>query len=780
MTSDITKRVRPEDARLLMGRGKFVDDIHLDRMVAGCFVRSTRSHANIVSIDASRALAAGALLVLVAQDLPFLNDRYAVRYWHPAIRGGLPKLLAVDRVRFVGEPIAFVVAQDRYTAEDMAGLVDVEYEELPAVGSVAAALQPDQPLLHDEWPGNIAASYRESCGDPIAALAKSPRRMSRSFSFARQAPLPLETRGCVADFDRERNCLTAWVSTQTHFNVRQNLAAMLRMPEDKVRVIAEDVGGGFGSKSRAYPEEIIAAFASKKLRRPVKWIEDRFEHLQATTHSRAIDIAIEVGYDETGRLHALTEQLTLDIGAYVFTSGIITTEVAAAQMAGPYKIPHALCDVRCVGTNKPPIGTYRGAGQPESAFPLECVLDQIAADVGISAAQVRQRNLVRPEDMPYYPGTSKAGTKIRFDSGDYPAVLRRAVERSGYHEEVETLAGSEVAAWGLACGVETAGLVSGESAHIRVDTNGEVIVRSGMTTQGQGHRAAYARVCADVLGVDLDAVTVQMGDTALVPFGRGAFGTRGTVIGANAVAGAAGKLREKILRHASILLQSNVDGLSLVAGRIRRADGRMAALSLGNIAASVLPGGPLFEGAAALEQEYVYSDSSMTFGFGVQAIRAAVDLRTGIFRILDFYLVHDAGVVIDEGLLRGQLIGGAVEGIGGATLSELLYGDDGQLLTGSLADYLVMTSTCAPPIRVDHYAKPATTTPLGVRGAGEGSVIPTAPALVNALMRALGTASADCCRVPIKPETIFRIRRKSTERTVQASAGAVQCDRSAT
>lgn len=752
--------IRPENARLLLGRGKFVDDIHLDHMLAGCFVRSSRAHAEIRSIDTSGALAAGALLVLVANDLPFLRDKYAVRYWHPAIRGGLPTMLAADRVRYVGEPIAFVVAANRYLAEDYAALVDVDYADLPAIGTVALAQDPAQLPLHDEWPGNIAASYRQATGDVTAAMAASPRRLSRSFSFARQAPLPLETRGCVADFDVEQNALTLWLSTQTHFNARQNLAAMLRMPEDKIRVVADDVGGGFGSKSRAYPEEVITAFASRRLRRPVKWIEDRFEHLQATTHSRAIDIDVEIGFDETGRVHVLSERLRLDIGAYVFTSGIITTEVASAQMAGPYKILNTACDVLCVGTNKPPIGTYRGAGQPEAALPLECMLDLVASDLGMSSVAVRERNLVAPADMPYYPGTSKAGSRICFDSGDYPSILRQAVERSGYHETIETLETGEVAAWGLACGVETAGLVSGESAQIRIDPSGSVIVRSGMTTQGQGHRTAYAKVCANTLGVSFNAVTVQMGDTALVPFGRGAFGTRGTVIGANAVAGAALKIREKVLSLAATLLQSDAKDLSLSDGRIMQR-GRATDLWLRDIATSAAPGGSLFDGAMALQQDYIFSDNAMTFGFGTQALRVAVDRRTGTFRIIDFYLIHDAGVVIDEGLLRGQLIGGAIEGVGGAMLSELVYGDDGQLLTGSLADYLVMTSTCAPTIRVDHYSGHANTTPLGVRGAGEGAVIPTAPALATALARAMGAKPGDCSRVPIKPETLFHLRRGS-------------------
>ena len=752
--------------RLLTGKARFVDDVHLDRMVTGAFVRSTRAHAEIVGIDPAGALSQGALLVLTAQDLPFVDRPYVVRYWHASIRGRPPKLLATERVRFVGEAVAFVVARDRYEAEDLAALVDVEYRDLPAVATIEAAVQPDAPQLHAEWIGNIAATYGHDQGDMPGALLRSRRRLKRTFRFARQAPLPLETRGCVADFDATRKSLTIWASTQTHYNLRQNLAALLDLPEFNIRVIAEDVGGGFGAKSRIYPEEIIVSFASRLLRRPVKWIEDRFENLQATTHSRAIDVEIEIGYDDAGRIDALSEEIKLDVGAYVFTSGIITTEVAAAQMSGPYKVPNLQCRVECIGTNKTPIGTYRGAGQPESAFPLECMLDLIAKDVGISAPEVRQRNLVQPRDMPYVPGTNKTGKTICLDSGDYPESLRRAVAGSGYSEIVGTSATGERAAWGLACGVETAGLVSGESASIRIDTSGRVTLRSGMTTQGQGHAVIYAQVCAESLGVDADRVFVQMGDTELVAFGRGAFGTRGTVIGANAVAGAAKRLAATILDRAAILLQCGSADLMIRSGTIWRS-GDETGLTIGEIARNTSPGGSLFSGQMALQEEFVYDNpDSMTFSFGAHVARIAVNLRTGFLRLLDYYVIHDAGRVLNPAMVEGQMIGGAADGIGGAMLSELRYSDDGQLMTGSLADYLVITAPELPRIRLDHFDTPARTNPLGVRGVGEGGVIPAAPAIINAVARIVAPNDVHGLEglftVPVKPDAVLRALRRGT------------------
>jgi carbon-monoxide dehydrogenase large subunit len=752
--------LRTEDERLLTGHARFTDDLHLDRMVQGVFIRSPMAHAEILRIDTAAALAAGALLVLTADDLPFLDRPYIVRYWHASIRNGMPKFLAKGRVRFVGEPVAFLVARDRYEAEDLAALVNVEYRALPALATVAAAMAPGAPRLHEEWTDNVAATFNHSQGDMPGALASSPRRLLRKFRFGRQVPLPIETRGCVVDYNGDRRSLTAWVSTQAHYNVRQNIASILDIPEYNVRVIAEDVGGGFGAKSRTYAEEIVISHASRVLRRPVKWIEDRFEHLQATTHSRAMETEIELGYDNDGRISALREKIVLDIGAYVFTSGIVTAEVAGGHISGPYKIPNIAFDVFCVGTNKTPVATYRGAGQPEAAFPLECMLDLVAKDVGISAAEVRQRNFVQPVDLPYFVGTPKGWTKLSFESGDFPGAFAQTLANSRYSETVETLSTGERAAWGLACSIESSGFVNYESAQVLIDSYGNVTVRSGMTSQGQGQITIYAQICAEVLGVDFAAVNVRLGDTDLIPFGRGAFATRGTVVGANAVAGATAKLRDKVLQHAGTLLQCGPESLAIAEGQIFR-DGAPTSLTIADIARAVAPGGPLYSGETALEAQFIHDiKGKLTLGFGAQAARVALDTRTGFFRILDYYAMHDAGRILHPVLMDGQMVGGAVDGIGGAMLSEIVYSDDGQLLTGSLADYLVITAAEAPRVRLDHYKTIPLTNPLGVRGVGEGGVIAAAPAITNALARIVAPKAIggedDLFVLPLKPEIVLR------------------------
>jgi carbon-monoxide dehydrogenase large subunit len=786
--------LRREDAPLLGGRARFVDNLHLDRMAHGVFIRSTMAHAEIVSIDASKALAAGALCVLTARDLAFNERPWVVRYWHPSIRNGMPRFLPHDRVRFVGEPVAFLAAASRYEAEDLAALVQIEYRPLPVLSTIEEALAEGAPQLHPEWTSNIAATFGHAQGNVRDALDGAVHRARRTFRFGRQTPLPLETRGIVADYDAERAGLTVWMSTQAHYNVRQNLATVLDLPEYQVRVVAEDVGGGFGAKSRAYAEEVVVSHASRVLRRPVKWIEDRFENLQATTHSRAIDVDLELACDGEGRFTALKALLTLDLGAYVFTSGVMTSEVAAAHIANAYRIPSVAIDVRCVGTNKTPVGTYRGAGQPEACFPVECLVEVLAKQMGVAAADLRRRNMVRPADLPFEPGTTLAGGKVRFESADFPRMLDAVIEASGYAETVETTPQGERCAWGLACGIEASGFVNFETALVRVDTLGNVTVLSGMTTQGQGQLTTYAQVCAEALGVDFERVRVRLGDTQLVPFGRGAFASRGAIFGANAVLGAAETLRGRILSHAAMLLQCEPAALTIRRGRIWRIardpekwepvfgrdhaqnknlgrdddskkvrpalDGEATDLDVAQIARAVAPGGPLFSGDAALEAQFVYkTDQPLTYGLTVHAAKIRLDRRTGFFRVIDYVVGHDAGRSLNAIIVEGQIVGGVADGIGGALFSELVYDGDGQLLTGSLADYLVGTAPEIPRIRLVHLETRPGTNPLGVRGIGEGGVIPAAAAIANALARAIDPTSTGfesaLFTLPLKPERVF-------------------------
>ncbi len=745
---------RREDERLLRGTARFVDDLHRSRMLHGVFIRSPYPHAEIRRVDGSAALAAGARLVLTADDLPFAQRSFVVRYWHKAIRGGTQPFLARGRVRYVGEPVALLVADDPYRAEDLAALVEVSYRPLAAVAGIGAARGDGAPALHETWTGNVAARFSFERGDAAAALARAERRVAHDASFARQVPLPLETRGTVADFDRAGGALTVWLSTQAHYNVRENLASLLELPESAVRVICEDVGGGFGAKSRCYGEEIVLAEASRLLGRPVKWIEDRRENMLATTHSRGIDVALELGLAGDGRFEALRATVALDVGAYVFTSGIATGELCGALIPGAYRIPDFFIEVLAVGTNKTPAATYRGAGQPEAALAIETLVDRAARALGMDAAALRRRNLVRPRDLPWQTGTAFGGTDFAFLGGDFGSLLDRVAAESGYSEAVEIRADGARLAWGLAGGVDVSGVVNFESARVRIDPSGDVSVHSGMNSQGQGQATTFAQIAAGALGVGLDRVSVALGDTALIPFGRGAFASRGAIMGGSAVLEASAALRRRALAAAALLLQDDAAGLDIAGGRIVRREGADTGLSLGEIARAVSPGGPLFDGGSGLEAETVWrADRPATMAFSVHAVRVAVDPETGAVAIADYVIGHDIGRALNPLIVRGQVAGGAVEGIANALLTEAVFSPDGQPLTLTLADYLAMTADGAPGLRLIEQETPSPTNPLGIRGVGESAAIAPPAAIWNAVARAVGWESA-AARIPLAPAAL--------------------------
>ena len=745
---------RKEDARLLRGRARFVDDVRLGRMLHGVFLRSPHPHAEIGMIDTSAALAAGGRLVLTADDLPFADRAFVVRYWHEAIRGGTQPFLARGRVRYVGEPVALVVADDPYRAEDLAGLVEIAYRPLDPVAGIEAAMAEGAPGLHDSWTQNVAARFSYERGDAGGALDRAARRVTHESRFARQIPLPLETRGAVADFDRSRGALTVRLSTQAHYNVRENLASLLDLPESAVRVICEDVGGGFGAKSRCYGEEIVLAEASRVLDRPVKWIEDRRENMLATTHSRGIDVTLELGLSEDGRFEALRATVALDTGAYVFTSGIATGELCGALIPGAYRIPDFSVEVLAVGTNKTPAATYRGAGQPEAALAIETLVDRAARAVGLDAAEIRRRNLVRPGDLPHATGTGFGGIAFEFLGGDFPALLDRVTDASGYDEAVETRSDGTRLAWGLAGGVDVSGVVNFESARVGIDPSGDVIVHSGMSSQGQGQATTFAQIAADALGADVDRVSVAMGDTALLAFGRGAFASRGAIMGGSAVLEAAGALRARTLEAAAQLLQDEAAGLDVVGGRIVRRNGGDTGLTLGGVARAVAPGGPLFDGGSGLEAETVWrADRPATLAFSVHAARVAVDPETGSVEVVDYTIGHDIGRALNPAIVKGQVAGGAAEGIANALLAGMIFAPDGQPLTLTLADYFVGTADGAPAPRLIERDTPSPTNPLGIRGVGESASIAPPAAIWNAVARAMGWDAAPA-RIPISPAAL--------------------------
>jgi carbon-monoxide dehydrogenase large subunit len=715
-------------------------------------------------VDTAPALREGAALVLTSGDLPFAGRDLLARRWHPAIRGGTPPPLAGERARYAGEAVALVVAGDRYLAEDLAERVRVDYEPLPAVATPEAAVAHGAPVLHPAWAGNVAARLAQRVGDVAAALRHAPRRLARRFRFPRQLPLPLEPRGCLAEPGSPTGGLTLWASTQVAYHTRENLAALLGLDPAVVRVVAPDVGGGFGAKSRTYWEEILVAHAALRLGRTVRWTEDRIEHLVATTHGRDVTVDLEVGYAIDGRLVGARARAVVDVGAYIHGNGVITAEVVAAQLPGPYRLPHYAVEVQCVGTNKTPLATHRGAGQPEATFPLERMLDLVAWDLAIDPAEVRRRNLVPPDALPYAPGTVLAGSPVVYDSGDFPAVLDRAVALA--RQTAPSAERAAPAGWlvgtGLALGLEVTGVGGAESAHVSVDGTGRVEVRSGLTSQGQGHATVLAGLCAEILGVPADAVTVRLGDTALLPEGRGTFASRGAVAGASAVAAAALRVRARACRAAARLLEARAEDLVLAEGHVHPRGSPGRGLPLAEIARALGPGGALAGPAGrGLEAESLDEGPPLggTYALSAHVATVAVDPDTGVCRVLGYLVVHDVGRRLHATIVEGQVHGGVVEGLGGALLAEMRHDPEGQPLAGSLADYLVPTADGVPRIHTDHVETRPGTNRLGVRGVGEGGVIPVAAAVANAVSRALGPslpgAEALLCELPLRPERVL-------------------------
>jgi carbon-monoxide dehydrogenase large subunit len=746
---------RREDPPLLTGRGLFVADVARRGTLEACFVRSPHAHATIRAVDPGPAVAEGALLVLTAAELPFGDRALLPRRWHPAIRGGTPPPLARERVRYVGEPLALVVAADGYRARDLAERVRVVYAGAPAVVTPEAAREPGAPRIHETWAGNVAARLEQRVGDAAAALLAAPRRLRHRFRFPRQLPVPLEPRGCLAEPGTPAGGLTLWDSTQVTYHTRANLAALLDLPEALVRVVAPDVGGGFGAKSRTYWEEILVAHAAMRLGRPVRWIEGRLEHLTATTHSRDATVDLEVGYDRDGRLRAARCRAVVDVGAYVHGNGVITAEVLAAQLPGAYRLPDYDAEVLCVGTHKTPLATYRGTGQPEATLAMERMLDLIAKDLGLDPVGVRMRNLLHPAELPYRPGTVLAGAPVVLESGDFPAVLARAVELARERPPV-ALGPDEALGVGWALGLEVTGLGGPESARVRVGGDGRVEVSSGLTTQGQGQATTLARVCGEVLGVEPDAVAVRLGDTALLPTGKGSFASRGAVVGASAVAEAAARVRQRAVAEAARLLEASPGDLMSQGGRIHPRGSPARGVTLGEVVQGLGAAG------VALEAEVLFAPAALggTYALSAHVATVAVDRLTGACRVLDYAVVHDVGRRLHEAIVDGQVHGGVVEGLAGALLAEMVYDAEGQPLTGSLMDYPLASAALGPPIRIAHLEIRPATNPCGVRGVGEGGTIPVAAAVANAVSRALGEhlhgGEALLCTLPLTPERILR------------------------
>jgi aerobic carbon-monoxide dehydrogenase large subunit len=769
---------RREDKRLLTGRGQFIADFELPHMLHAVFVRSPLAHARIKAIDLSRAAAApGVVYALggpeLAQLLPPVPDtqlvlpsKWTTQVQHKFINPQQP-LLAHDKVRHVGEAVAVIVARDRYAAEDAAQLVELDLEPLPAVLDPESALSAASTIVHDRFNTNLIGGFTIAKGDVAKVMARTPHRLKRRFHHHRYAAMPMECRGVVSLHDPRTDSVTIWSSTQVVHWVRREAAAVLQLPEARIRCLALDVGGGFGVKGHVYPEDLLIPFLARRLGRPVKWVEDRREHLICSCHSRDQIHDVEVGFDGDGRILALRDSFLVDCGAWnPIGAGVVYN--TAAHLLGPYKVGALAVDARIAATNKTPNAPYRGAGRPEAAFAMERVVDLVAGELVLEPAEVRLRNMIRDDEMPYAMGMPyRDGQPIVYDGGDYPAALEKVLEAVGglpAFRERQRAARDDGRhlGLGLGCYVEGTGVGPFESALVRIDPSGKIFLSSGGCPQGQGMETIFAQVVADAWGVHPDDVVVMLADTAAISIGFGTLASRTTVTLSAAIHGASEKLRAKVFSIAANLLECATSDLELRNGRVGIVGVPGAEVTLAKVAQASRPGWDNGRPAgvdAGLEETYYFEPPTVTWSYAVHAAVVEVDAETGRVRIENYAVAHDCGVVVNPMLVEGQIVGGAVQGIGGALLETIAYNSEGQPLSTTLAEYMLPTAEEIPRLTLMHQHSPSPRNPFGVKGVGEGGPIAPPAVLANAIADALRPLNVEFNKTPIAPHQIVAAMR---------------------
>jgi carbon-monoxide dehydrogenase large subunit len=766
--------LRREDARLLGGKGQYVADLELPGMLHAAFVRSPVAHARIRSVDTSRAKQApGVGLVLggkeLQQALPPVRDNQLPLpgKWKSAIAHRIlnPRqpLLAVDKARHVGEALAVVVAESQLAAEDAAELVSVEYEDLPAIVDPQAALGAGSPLVHEPLKTNEIGWFSLRKGDAAKAFAAAPHRIERRFLHHRYAAMPMECRGVAAAYDLRTETYTVWSSTQVVHWVQRETATTLGVPDARVRCVALDVGGGFGVKGHVYPEDMLLPFLAKRAGRPVRWLESRREHLACSCHSRDQLHDAEIAFDGEGRILGLRDRFIVDCGAWN-PLGVAVVYNTAAHLPGPYRIPHLEIEARVAATNKVPNAPYRGAGRPEAAQVTERLLDLVAAELKLEPAEVRRRNMVRAEEMPYAVGIPyRDGEPVVYDSGDYPSLLAKALDALGGVEafrrrQREARKRGRYLGLGLGCYTEGTGVGPFEGATVRIDGSGKIYVSSGAAAQGQGMETVFAQIAADAWSVALDDVVVVLGDSAAIPMGFGTLASRSTVNVSAAIRHASDKLRDKAFAIAGNMLECAAADLELREGAVGIAGVPGAQVSLAQLAQAARPGWDHRRPGgmdAGLEETHYFEPPTVTWAYATHAAIVEVDMETGRVKIERYVIAHDCGVLVNPMLAEGQIIGGAVQGIGGALAEAIAYDEHGQLLSGTFMDYAMPIASDMPSIELVHQEIPSPLNALGVKGLGEGGAIAPPVTLANAVCDALSPFGIEINATPIRPESLL-------------------------
>jgi aerobic carbon-monoxide dehydrogenase large subunit len=753
---------RLEDPRLLRGDGRYLADVKLHDMLHAAVLRSPLPSARIVSINVDEARAdPRAVEVLTAAELPAPGAL-------PCFTGGeassafLQPVLAAEVVRYVGEPVAIVVAATRHEAEDVLALIEVEWEPLPAVVSPEAALAPQAPLVHAGVGSktNVMATRRFAQGD-VAAMDAAAHRLRRRFRFQRHAGIPLETRGVIAAWDRSRELLTVVASTQCPHVIRDVVAAFLGLAPHDVRVSVADVGGAFGTKNNVYPEELAIPLLAQRLRRPIKWVEDRAEHFAASTHGREQVHEVEVCYDDDGVIVGLRDEVVAPCGAYPAMLAHEELDITLFMLRGPYRIPHFEARGTLVATHTTPLAPFRGVGQSQAVFVMERLVEAIAAERGVDAVELRLRNMLTSDELPLDRGiaTPSCG-RVVYDSGDYPQALRRALSLVGYNELLaerdQLRARGRYLGIGIAPYVQATSIGPFETGVTRVDTSGKVVVKTGTTGSGQGHPTAFAQIAAQELGVRIEDVRVISGDTDLVRTGMGAYASRSAAVAGSAVSRSARAVRDKVVTIAAHLLEANPDDLVVEGGHVHVAGSPQSKVSLADVARAVAPGAELPPGVTTYELEEAdhFAPPDPAFSYGTQIAVAEVDIETGQIELRRIALVHDAGPLINPAIVAGQLHGGIVLGLGTALLEEIQLSDDGQP-PASFVDYLLPAFGIVTDIRLDYLETHTPHNPLGVKGVGESGVVGAPAAVANAVANALSAFGVEISELPLTPARIL-------------------------
>ncbi len=758
---------RKEDRRLLTGAGRFVGDLTRPAMAHLGLVRSPHAHARVVGIDGGPARRLpGVLAVLTVRDLPALAATVPALMKETGFRPYHHPVLAGDRVRHVGEAVAIVVADDPYRLADAVEGVAVEYEPLPvaAVPVIPPATPPA--VVHDGWPGNLAATSASGVGDTARALAAADLVVEARLTYSRVTAMPMETRGVLAAPDGATGSLTVWTSTQVPFNVRSAVAAVLDLPEDLVRVIAPDVGGGFGGKGQVYPEDILVPAVARRLGRPVRWIETRREHLVTASADRDQAHDARMGVRRDGTIVALETTFVRDHGAYP-TLGEAITLNTINHLVGPYRIPNYRAVGANVVTHKTFAAAYRGAGRPEAAFVLDRLLDRAARQLGVDPAELRRRNLIRREEMPFATGlTYRDGVRISYDPADYPAAFDETLRRIDYavwrKEQAARLGTPWPVGIGVSAYVEGTGIGPYEGAEVTVDPSGAVFVDVGVSAQGQAHETTLAQVCADELGVPIERVTVRGGDTERVGFGMGTIASRVAAVAGPAVARSAREVAGKARLVAAELFECAPEDVVLAQAHVSVRGTPTRRLPLGEVARAAVRSRALARaGGPGLGACVFFYPETVTWAFGAQAAVVEVDLETCAVKVLRVAAVHDCGRPINPMVVEGQLLGGIVQGLGSALTEELIHDDEGQLLTGSLMDYAIPRADEIPPVDFAHVEFPSPLNELGIKGVGESGVIAPGAVVANAVEDALAEYGAEIDRLPVTPARVFAALRRT-------------------